>query len=629
MALIERLKRPGDIKDFSYEELPALCSEIRELLIDTLSIKGGHLSSNLGAVELTVALHRVFSPPKDKLIFDVGHQSYTHKILTGRREELATLRDKGGLSGFPKRSESDCDAFDSGHASNSLSAGLGMATARDLMKEDYKVISVIGDGALTGGLAYEAMNNAGSLKTNFIIVLNDNGMSISENVGGLSRQLASIRTSNGYTNLKAQVQSSLERIPVYGEKLVAQIRKTKSGIKQLVIPGMIFEQMGIMYLGPVDGSNIKQMENVLKNAARYKGCVLVHVITKKGKGYLPAERHPSRFHGADPFDRETGLPLSTKDPSYTDIFSTVIRKLGQRDEKVCCITAAMMDGTGLKRFRNLFPERFFDVGIAEEHAVTFAAGLALSGMKPVVCIYSSFLQRSYDEILMDVCMQDLHVVFAIDRAGVVGHDGPTHHGLFDLSYLSSMPNMIVLSPKNKWELSDMLKYALSETHPVAVRYPRGCACTLFKEKRQEIVRGRSEVIEDTRKGKGGVVILALGRMVENAYHALSLLKDDKIGALLVNARFVKPIDTDLLDKVSDASLIVTVEDNVVTNGFGSKVGEYLLSTGYKGDFLRLGFPDEFIPQGDCNELYDDHSLSPKGIYQAIREKVSADGKGKA
>ena len=629
MALLDRIKRPGDIKEFSFEELPALCFEIRELLIDTLSKKGGHLSSNLGAVELTVALHRVFSPPKDKLIFDVGHQSYTHKILTGRRKDFETLREKGGLSGFPKRSESDCDAFDSGHASTSISAGLGMATARDLLKEDYKVVSVIGDGALTGGLAYEAMNNAGALKSNFIIVLNDNGMSISENVGGLSRQLTSLRTSSGYTNLKAQVQSSLERIPVYGEKLVAQIRKTKSGIKQLVIPGMIFEQMGIMYLGPVDGSNIKQMEKVLRSAARYKGCVLVHVITKKGKGFLPAERHPSRFHGADPFDRETGLPLSTKNPSYTDIFSTVIRKLGQRDEKVCCITAAMMDGTGLKRFRNLFPERFFDVGIAEEHAVTFAAGLSLSGMKPFVCIYSSFLQRAYDEILMDVCMQDLHVVFCIDRAGVVGHDGPTHHGLFDLSYLSSMPNIIVLSPKNKWELSDMMKYALSEDHPVAIRYPRGEACTLFKEKRQEIVRGKSEVICDTREGKEGVVIIALGKMVENAYNALPLLKKDNIGALLVNARFVKPLDTDLLDEVSDASLIVTLEDNVVTNGLGSNVADHLLSKGYSGGFLRLGFSDEFIPQGDCKELYDDHSLSPEGIYQAVKQKVSGDGKGKA
>ena len=629
MALLERLKNTGDIKSFSYQELPELCTEIRELLIDTLSKKGGHLSSNLGAVELTVALHRVFSPPKDKIIFDVGHQSYTHKILTGRQKDFETLREKGGLSGFPKRSESDCDVFDSGHASTSISAGLGMVTARDLQNEDYKVVSVIGDGALTGGLAYEAMNNAGSLKSNFVIVLNDNGMSISENVGGLSRQLASLRTSSGYTNLKASVQSSLEKIPVYGEKLVNQIRKTKSGIKQLVIPGMIFEQMGIMYLGPVDGSNIRQMENVLRSAARFKGCVLVHVITKKGKGFLPAERHPSRFHGAGPFDRETGLPISTKNPSYTDIFSTVIRKIGQRDNKVCCITAAMMDGTGLKRFRNLFPERFFDVGIAEEHAVTFAAGLALSGMKPFVCVYSSFLQRAYDEMMMDVCMQDLHVVFCIDRAGVVGHDGPTHHGLFDLSYLSSMPNMIVLSPKNKWELSDMLKYALSEDHPVAVRYPRGEACTLFKEKRQEIVKGKSEVILDTREGENGIVILALGSMVENAYQAQSLLKEDNIGTLLINARFVKPIDTELLDSISSASLIVTIEDNVVTNGFGSKVSDHLLDIGYKGELLKLAFPDQFIPQGDTSELFDDYYLSPKGIYKAIKEKVSADGKGKA
>ena len=472
--VLEKIKKANDIKNLSEEELPILAGEIREFLIEKISATGGHLASNLGVVELTMALHLFLDFPEDKLIWDVGHQAYTHKLLTGRKDGFDELRKFGGMSGFPKRKESDCDCFDTGHSSTSISAGLGYAFGREITGENYKVVSVIGDGALTGGMAFEALNNASSLKSNFIIVLNDNNMSISENVGGISSYLGGFRTADAYIDLKLGVMNSLTKIPVYGEKVVEKIRRTKSGIKQLFIPGMFFEEMGILYLGPVDGSDIKGITRLLKEASKVNGPVLVHVMTHKGAGYLPAERHPARFHGTAPFDIETGLPLAPQaKANYTDIFSTVMRKLGDRDEKVVAITTAMADGTGLKRFRNMFPERFFDVGIAEGHAVTFAAGLAAAGLKPVFAVYSSFLQRAYDQILHDVCIQNLPVVFAIDRAGLVGSDGETHQGIFDISYLSTIPGMTVLAPKNKWELSDMLKYAVDFSGPIAIRYPRG------------------------------------------------------------------------------------------------------------------------------------------------------------
>ena len=472
--VLDKIKAPNDIKKLDESEFPVLAKEIREFLIQKISENGGHLASNLGVVELTMAMHLSFLLPQDKIIWDVGHQSYTHKLLTGRREGFEHLREYSGMSGFPKRKESSCDCFDTGHSSTSISAGLGYAEAREITGEHYKVISVIGDGAMTGGMAYEALNNASRLNTNFIIVLNDNNMSISENVGGLSSHLGNLRTANVYQDLKVGVENSLNRIPFYGERMVSRIRRTKSGIKQLFIPGMIFENMGITYLGPVDGHNIAEMRRVFRDASKVNGAVLVHVITKKGKGYAPAERHPARFHGAEPFQIDTGLPLKLRiKANYTDIFSTVMRKLGERDQRVVAITAAMQDGTGLKRFHNMFPERFFDVGIAEGHAVTFAAGLAAAGLRPVVAVYSSFLQRAYDQILHDVCIQDLPVIFAIDRAGLVGSDGETHQGIFDLSYLSSIPNMTILAPKNKWELSDMMKFAADFEHPIAIRYPRG------------------------------------------------------------------------------------------------------------------------------------------------------------
>ena len=472
--ILDKINQTNDIKKLDKEEIQMLSGEIRQFLIESLSKTGGHLASNLGVVELTMALHLTFDLPLDKVIWDVGHQSYTHKILTGRKDGFGTLRQFGGMSGFPKTAESDCDCFNTGHSSTSVSAGLGIAAARDLKGEDYRVISVIGDGALTGGMAFEALNNASKLETNFIIVLNDNDMSISPNVGGLSQYLGGIRTAHAYQDLKNGVMESLYKIPVYGERIVQRIRRTKSGIKQLLLPGMLFEDMGILYLGPVDGHDIEKMTAMFQKASRVSGPVLVHVLTEKGRGYEPAVRHPARFHGTEPFDIETGrAKQKKKKAAYTDIFSTVMRKLGDRDEKVVAITAAMETGTGLKRFHNLFPKRFFDVGIAE------------GGQKPVFAVYSSFLQRAYDQILHDVCLQNLPVVFAIDRAGIVGSDGETHQGLFDISYLMTIPNITLLAPKNKWEFSDMIKFAIDCGRPAAIRYPRGEAFDGLMQYRKE------------------------------------------------------------------------------------------------------------------------------------------------
>ena len=566
--ILEKIKEANDVKQLSLSECEQLAQEIRDFLIRSLSETGGHLASNLGVVELTIALHRFLHFPEDKLVWDVGHQAYTHKILTGRKEQFATLRKTGGLSGFPKRKESDCDAFDTGHSSTSISAGLGLVQARDLKGENYQVVSVIGDGALTGGMAYEALNNAAELKKNFIIILNDNEMSITRNVGGMSSYLDHIRMAAPYTELKMGVTNALKKIPKVGDGMVDALHKTKSSIKQLVIPGMLFENMGLTYLGPVDGHDMRQLGKVLQEAKRKQGPVLIHVLTEKGRGYEPAMRHPARFHGAAPYEIETGLPKSNGNPSYTDIFSTVMRKFGDREPDVVAVSAAMVPGTGLKRFGNMFPERLFDVGIAEEHAVTFAAGLALGGLRPVVAIYSSFLQRAVDQILHDVCMQNLPVVFAVDRAGLVGSDGETHHGCFDLSYLSMMPNMTVMAPKNKWELSDMLKFAIRQKSPVAIRYPRGEAYTGLEDYRAPIEMGKAEILE---KGKE-IAILAVGNMVRTAVQVTENLRNCGYEPTLVNMRFVKPLDMDLLEILrEDHSLIVTMEENVKSGGFGEQV----------------------------------------------------------
>ncbi|MCH5256065.1 MAG: 1-deoxy-D-xylulose-5-phosphate synthase [Lachnospiraceae bacterium] len=612
---LEKIEKTNDIKDIGAENYNALAQEIRQFLIETISITGGHLGSNLGAVELTMALHLFLNLPEDKIIWDVGHQSYTHKILTGRREGFINLRKYGGISGFPKRKESDCDCFDTGHSSTSISAGLGMVKARDIKGEKNTIISVIGDGSLTGGMAYEALNNASRLETNFIIVLNDNNMSISENVGGVSRYLNSIRTADMYLDLKEGVYNSLHGKSKYGDKVVSQIRRAKSSFKHLIVPGMFFEDMGITYLGPVDGHDIPAMLRMLKEARKVRGAVLIHAITQKGRGYAPAERHPARFHGAEPFDIETGIPSKPRNKAnYTDIFSTVMCKLGQRDENVVAITAAMPDGTGLKRFRNMYPDRFFDVGIAEEHAVTFAAGLAAGGLKPIVAVYSSFLQRAYDQILHDVCLQDLPVIFAIDRAGLVGSDGETHQGIFDLSYLSSIPNMHIMAPKNKWELSDMIKFAVAYSAPFAIRYPRGEAFDGLVEYREPMAMGKSESIYKEKD----IMLLAVGSMVKVALDVRDRLKEMGYSCSLTNARFVKPIDEEAIREACNGhKLIVTMEENVANGGFGESVRGYVDSLNTNAKVLCITLPDEYVEHGNVEMLKQETGIDAESIVNTI------------
>ncbi len=617
--LLEKINKENDIKNIPQDQLPLLAEEIRTFLLEHLSETGGHLASNLGAVELTMALHYVFSLPEDKIIWDVGHQSYTHKILTGRKDGFDHLRQLGGMSGFPKRSESPCDAYDTGHSSTSISAGVGYVCARELRQESYSVVSVIGDGALTGGMAYEAMNNASQLKKNFIIVLNDNEMSISENVGGISSYLSNMRTAEGYNELKMGVKKSLNKIPGIGPATVRRLHKTKDSIKRLIIPGMFFEDMGLTYLGPVNGHDCTRMIQILQEAKKVEGPVLVHVHTQKGRGYTPAVRHPARFHGTSAFDLEHGIPLKNSGKAnYTDIFSTVMRKFGDREEKVVAVTAAMPDGTGLKRFRNMFPERFFDVGIAEEHAVTFAAGLALGGMIPVVAVYSSFLQRAVDQIIEDVCLQNLHVIFAVDRAGLVGSDGETHQGCFDLSYLSMIPNMTVMAPKNKWELSDMLKFAVNYNGPIAVRYPRGEAYDGLEEHRDPIVKGRSERIFRGRD----IALVAVGSMVKTGVEICEKMKEEGKEITLVNARFVKPLDEKILDVLAqDHSLIVTMEENVKTGGFGEAAADYLRRTHPQVKVLTVALPDRFIEHGNPEKLKALAQIDAESIYRRIKEET--------
>lgn len=614
--ILDRIKKPNDVKALNIAECEMLAGEIREFLVDSLSVTGGHLASNLGVVELTIALHRVLDFPQDKLIWDVGHQAYTHKILTGRKNQFATLRKTGGLSGFPKRKESPCDAFDTGHSSTSISAGLGMVRARDLKGEDYTVVSVIGDGALTGGMAYEAMNNAASLKKNFIIILNDNEMSITKNVGGMSSYLGNIRTAAAYTELKMGVTNVLKKIPKVGESMVDALHKTKDSLKQFVIPGMLFENMGMTYLGPVDGHNITQLVKLLNEAKRKPGPVLLHVLTEKGKGYDPAVRHPARFHGAAPFEIETGLPKSTGKANYTDIFSTVMRKFGDREPDVVAVSAAMVPGTGLKRFGNMFPDRLFDVGIAEEHAVTFAAGLALGGLRPVVAIYSSFLQRAVDQVLHDVCMQKLPVVFAVDRAGLVGSDGETHHGCFDLSYLSMMPNMTLMAPKNKWELSDMLKFAIRQNSPVAIRYPRGEAYDGLEDKRAPIEMGRSELLYQGSE----IALLAVGSMVKVAQEVYNNLRAKGQPATLINMRFVKPLDTQRLNELTkNHRLFVTLEENVKNGGFGEKVMDYFGEQTEAPQVRIVAIEDQFVPHGSVSDLMKQQGMDAESVTLRIEK----------
>lgn len=622
-SLLERIRQENDIKLIDRKDYGKLAEEIRAFLIEKISVNGGHLGSNLGAVELTMALHLSLNLPEDKIIWDVGHQSYTHKILTGRKDGFDKLRKFGGMSGFPKRKESECDCFDTGHSSTSISAGLGMVMARDLKGENYSVVSVIGDGSLTGGMAYEAMNNASKLETNFIIILNDNNMSISENVGGISQYLNGIRTAESYLGLKEGVYNTLMKSK-RGEGVVETIRRVKSSAKHLVIPGMFFEDMGLTYLGPVDGHDINALMRAIKDAKRCKSAVIIHAMTQKGKGYPPAERHPARFHGAEPFEIETGLPKKIREKAnYTDVFSTVMCKLGQQDEKLVAITAAMPDGTGLKRFHNMFPERFFDVGIAEEHAVTFAAGLAAGGMKPIVAVYSSFLQRAYDQILHDVCIQNMPVTFAIDRAGLVGSDGETHQGIFDLSYLSSIPNMHIMAPKNKWELSDMLKFAVEFAGPIAIRYPRGEAYAGLQEYRSPIVYGKSEMIFQEDE----ICLIAVGSMVRVAVEVRASLKEKGHGCSLINARFVKPIDEEMIRTAfATHKLVVTMEENVASGGFGEKVRrlqkeESVSRKKASAKLLTITIPDEYVEHGNVDLLKAEIGIDAEHILERIFEII--------
>lgn len=612
--LLDRINQTGDIKKIPPEQYNALAAEIREFLIDHVSVTGGHLASNLGTVELTMGLHLALDLPRDRIIWDVGHQSYTHKLLTGRKAGFDTLRQYHGMSGFPKRSESDCDSFDTGHASNSISAGLGLVRARDLQGGTQTIVSVIGDGALTGGLAYEGLNNASQLKTNFIIVLNDNNRSISENVGGMHQYLNEMRSSNAYLDFREKVYQSLKESP----RAMERVRRAKNLVKSLFVPGMLFENLGITYLGPIDGHDVLAVKKAIQDARNIRKAVIVHVCTKKGHGYLPAEKHPARFHGTVPFEIENGLPKSGSRVGYTDVFSTVMIKMAQRDPKVVAITAAMADGVGLKRFRNIYPDRFFDVGIAEEHAVTFAAGLAQGGMKPVVAVYSTFLQRAFDEIAEDVCMQDLPVVFAIDRAGLVGADGETHQGIYDYSYLSAIPNMVICAPKNKWGVSDLIKFALSYGHPIAIRYPRGAAWDGYPELRTKVELGKSELVEEG----SDVLLFAAGSMVETAVSVRNLLLPRGISCTVINARFIRPFDTEMLtEQLPKHRLLVTMEENVKSGGFGEHVEAWVLENFPGYPVLPIAIPDQFVEQGNADLLKKEVGIDAQTVAGRVENAL--------
>lgn len=633
--ILEQINKPGDIKKIPEEQYEQLAAEIRQFLIEKVSQTGGHLASNLGVVELTMALHLVLNLPEDKIVWDVGHQSYVHKILSGRKDGFDALRQFHGLSGFPKHKESECDAFDTGHSSTSISAGLGIAQARDILNEKYSVVSVIGDGALTGGMAYEALNNAARIKKNFIIILNDNNMSISENVGGMSKYLNNMRSGERYNALKKAVVQSLQKIPFVGEGLITQISKAKNCIKQLFLSGMWFENMGITYFGPVDGHDLKAMVRILREASKIDHAVLIHVITKKGKGYQPAEENPSRFHGIDPFDIETGESKKKKTAlTYTDVFSKELCLLAGNNKKIVAVTAAMPDGTGLSRFAKEYPNRFFDVGIAEEHAVTSAAGMAAGGLKPVVAVYSSFLQRGFDQILHDVCIQNLPVIFAVDRAGLVGSDGETHQGIFDLSYLSEIPGMTVFAPKNAWELEQALDFAVELDSPMAIRYPRGEACRDFEEFKAPIVYGKSEILYYDPQNQAQcetchVAILAVGSMVKTAAVVRNNLMGHGIGCDLVNVRFVKPMDTDMLEKICKTNdLVVTLEENVLNGGYGETALGYIHMISPDTHVLNIALPDDYVEHGDVEILKRKLRIDQASITERVLECLAGLGEQK-
>lgn len=612
--VLDSINKANDIKNVPVEELPLLATEIREFLIEHISHTGGHLASNLGTVELTMAMHLSFDLPEDKLVWDVGHQAYTHKLLTGRKEGFDSLRQYGGMSGFPKRRESECDSFDTGHSSTSISAGLGYVKARDLSGGHNYVVSIIGDGALTGGLALEALNNAAENQSNFIIVLNDNNMSISPNVGAISSLLTGIRGDNAYRDINDNVKSSLKKIPVYGDKIVSQVQKAKSGIKQLFLPGMKFEDMGITYLGPVDGHDIGKLCKLFKIAKKMNTSVIVHVITEKGRGYEPARLKPEKFHGVSPFDVVTGKPVAAAKTSYTEVFSRKICDMAQKDNRIVAITASMAAGTGLSRFQKRFPLRFFDVGIAEEHAVTFAAGLAAGGLKPYFAVYSSFLQRGFDEILHDVCIQGLPVVFMIDRAGLVGSDGETHQGIYDYSYMNIIPGMTVMAPKNRLEFMDMMEFANSFDGPVAIRYPRGSVSDIFSDIKNEVSYGKAERIYDGE----GTAILTIGASIEEGAQVYKLLKERGENPSLINARFENPIDIGLIKELENKhEKLLTIEENISAGGFGMNVLRAVNENRINLKVINAALPDEYIQHGGVNKLKEVYGFTPEAIIEKL------------
>ncbi|MTI65443.1 MAG: 1-deoxy-D-xylulose-5-phosphate synthase [Firmicutes bacterium] len=618
--ILSTINNLEDLKKLNSNEMNSLAKELRNFVIENVSKTGGHLASNLGVVELTLALHRSFNSPKDKIIWDVGHQSYIHKIITGRKDKFKSLRQIDGLSGFPKRDESKHDAFETGHSSTSISAGIGMALARDVKKENSHVVSVIGDGAMTAGMAFEALNHAGDLGTNLIVILNDNEMSISKNVGGMSQYLDRIRTAPTYSRMKGDVESFLNRIPAIGNKVYKTAERAKDSVKYFLVPGIFFEELGFKYLGPVDGHNINELLSVLNRAKKVKGPVIVHTVTKKGKGYKPAEDNPGKYHSSSPFEIETGKPLKKSNKKkYSNVLGESVIKHAKKDEKVVAITAAMPAGTGLSKFKEEFPNRFFDVGIAEQHGVTLAAGMASQGIKPIYAVYSTFLQRGYDQVLHDVCIQNLPVTLAIDRAGLVGNDGETHHGVFDFSYLSHLPNMTIMAPKDGKELKKMIEFAIEYNGPVAVRYPRGYCYNYKEDNSKDIQLGKGEILKE---GKD-IAILAIGKMVEKGVNVYKSFKEKGQNITLVNARFVKPLDNELLDNLmKNHNTIVTLEDNSKLGGFGSMVNNYLINNNYDGRVLNIGLPDNFVEHGDVEELFKRCGMDEASIIKEIKKKIN-------
>ena len=622
--ILDKVNMPKDVKNLNIKEKEQLAQEIRKLILKTVSENGGHLASNLGVVELTIALHSVFDMPKDKIVWDVGHQTYVHKILTGRKDKMSTLRKMNGLAGFPKTSESEYDNFDTGHSSTSISAALGIARARDLKGENYKVLAVIGDGALTGGMALEALNDAGSSKSNLIVILNDNEMSISKNVGGIPSLLSKIRTKKLYTASNEYIKNVLDKIPVIGSPISKTLKRIKMSIKQLFIPNMFFEDIGFRYLGPVNGHNIQELEEIMKSSKEIEGPVIIHVITKKGKGYKFAEENPDMYHSTSAFDLENGKTKKVKNDDYSKIFGKKLVELAEQNEKIVAITASMKDGTGLSNFAREFPSRFFDAGIAEQHALGLAAGLAINGRTPVVPIYSSFYQRGYDQVIHDICIQNLGVVMCVDRAGIVGNDGETHQGILDLSFFKIIPNINMMAPKDFKELEDMLEFAVALNKPIVIRYPRGGEGKNKFEKHEKIELGKAELIEE---GKN-LTILAIGKMVDRGYELLKKLKEIGIEAELINVRFLKPLDTDLILKsIEKTKKIVTIEDNILEGGLASSIKELLIDNKIENIKIKnFGYPNVFVKHGTVDEIEKLYGLDIDNILKKTKELINEEEK---